>query len=171
MRLIQFETTQGTRHVGVIEGDEIHVVRATDTTRELALGAIAKGHGLVEEVLERGTDPSPHSYRQTLHDGRVLPPLDHQDPAHCLVSGTGLTHLGSASTRDKMHQKKAGEQAAMTDTVRIFQVGNRRWTSAGGHAGGRSQSGSTRATARLWYAPARPLTSRLLPRMPAKSPS
>ncbi len=123
MRLIQFETTQGTRHVGVIEGDEIHVVRATDTTRELALGAIAKGHGLVEEVLERGTDPSPHSYRQTLHDGRVLPPLDHQDPAHCLVSGTGLTHLGSASTRDKMHQKNAGEQAAMTDTARIFQWG------------------------------------------------
>jgi hypothetical protein len=51
MRLIQFETAQGQRHVGVIEGDEIHVVLGTETTRELALEAIRKGHGLVAEVL------------------------------------------------------------------------------------------------------------------------
>jgi hypothetical protein len=50
MRLIQFETAQGQRHVGVIEGDEIHVVLGTETTRELALEAIRKGHGLVAEV-------------------------------------------------------------------------------------------------------------------------
>lgn len=39
-----------------------------------------------------------------------------------LVSGTGLTHLGSASARDKMHQQ-AGDEAAMTDTMRIFKWG------------------------------------------------
>ncbi|MCY1423942.1 hypothetical protein D9M71_396700 [compost metagenome] len=53
----------------------------------------------------------------------MLPPLDHEDPAHCLVSGTGLTHLGSASTRDKMHQQKAQDEAAMTDTMRMFKWG------------------------------------------------
>lgn len=123
MRLIQFQTEQGQRHVAVVEGDTLHRVNATQTTRELALGAIGKGHGLIEEVLARGTQQSPWGYRQTLQDGRVLPPLDHEDPAHCLISGTGLTHLGSASTRDKMHQQNISDQAAQTDTARIFQWG------------------------------------------------
>ncbi|MET0610954.1 MAG: AraD1 family protein, partial [Pseudomonas caspiana] len=52
----------------------------------------------------------------------ILPPLDHPDPSHVLVSGTGLTHLGSASARDKMHQQ-AGDEASMTDTMRIFKWG------------------------------------------------
>ena len=123
MRLIQFETAQGQRHVGVIEGDVIQVVRATENTRELALSAIRQGHGRAAEVRARGCEPSPDSYRRTLQEGRVLPPLDHQDPAHCLISGTGLTHLGSASTRDKMHQQNAADQSAMTDSARIFQWG------------------------------------------------
>lgn len=123
MRLIQFQTAQGQRHVAVVEGDTLHSVNATQTTRELALGAIGKGHGLIEEVLSRGTQQSPWSYRQMLQDGRVLPPLDHEDPAHCLISGTGLTHLGSASTRDKMHQQNISDQATLTDTARIFQWG------------------------------------------------
>ncbi|MDE1169549.1 MAG: GguC family protein [Pseudomonas sp.] len=123
MRLIQFQTPQGQRHVGVIDGDLIQVVNATPSTRELALSAIRQGRGLVDEVLARGTHASEHSYRLALQEGRVLPPLDHEDPAHCLVSGTGLTHLGSASTRDKMHQQNIADQAALTDTARIFQWG------------------------------------------------
>lgn len=123
MRLIQFQTVQGQRHVAVVEGDTLLVVNGAASTRELALDAIRKGHGLAEEVCARGTQPSPSSYRQTLQDGRVLAPLDHEDPAHCLISGTGLTHLGSASTRDKMHQQNIGDQAALTDTARIFQWG------------------------------------------------
>ncbi|WP_277963582.1 AraD1 family protein [Pseudomonas sp. RIT-To-2] len=123
MRLIQFETGPHQRFVGVIEGDSIQVVRNTSTTRELALDAIAHGCSLVAEVHARGTDASPHSYTQLLAKRRVLPPLDHEDPAHCLVSGTGLTHLGSASTRDKMHQQNIQDEAALTDTARIFQWG------------------------------------------------
>ena len=142
MRLIQFETAQGQRHVGLIEGDEIHVVLGTETTRELALEAIRKGHGLVAEVLARGTEASPVSYSQTLEQGRVLPPLDHADPAHCLISGTGLTHLGSASTRDKMHQQNAADHSAMTDTARIFQ-----W----GIEGGRPASGTVGVQPEWFY--------------------
>lgn len=170
MRLIQFETSQGQRHVGVIEGDQIHVVIATQTTRELALDAIRKGHGLVAEVLARGTEASPFSYSQTLEEGRVLPPLDHADPAHCLISGTGLTHLGSASTRDKMHQQNTADESAMTDTARIFsgalKVAARhpaRWAC--------NLNGSTRAMVRLWSAPVARSTNLRSPKMRAKSPS
>ncbi|BAN49115.1 AraD1 family protein [Metapseudomonas resinovorans] len=122
MRLIQFETASGQRQVGVIEGGQVQQVRGTASTRELALAAIAAGRGLQDEVLARGTEPGPQ-YRELLEAGRVLPPLDHQDPAHCLVSGTGLTHLGSAATRDKMHQQKGQDEAAMTDTMRMFKWG------------------------------------------------
>ena len=122
MRLIQFETAQGQRQVGVVEGDAIQTVRGVRSTRELALAALRGGRGLVEEVLARGCDSGP-SYRELLEAGRVLPPLDHEDPAHCLISGTGLTHLGSASTRDKMHQQKAQDEATMTDTLRMFKWG------------------------------------------------
>ncbi|NWL77051.1 FAH family protein [Pseudomonas taiwanensis] len=122
MRLIQFETATGQRHVGVIEGEQVQVLRATASTRALALAAIAAGRSLRDEVLSRGTEPGP-AYRELLEAGRVLPPLDHEDPAHCLVSGTGLTHLGSASTRDKMHQQKAQDEATLTDTMRMFKWG------------------------------------------------
>jgi len=37
----------------------------------------------------------------------TLPPLDHPDPSHCHVTGTGLTHLGSAKNRDAMHEATA----------------------------------------------------------------
>ncbi|WP_312155407.1 AraD1 family protein [Pseudomonas sp.] len=122
MRLIQFEDQAGQRRVGVIEGAQVRTLRATSSTRELALAAIRSGHGLVEEVLARGSDAGP-DYAGLLQAGRVLPPLDHEDPAHCLVSGTGLTHLGSAATRDKMHQQGEPDEATLTDTMRIFKWG------------------------------------------------
>ena len=55
-------------------------------------------------------------------EGRLLPPLDHADPAHMLVSGTGLTHLGSAEERDKMHRKLEGD-APLSDSMKIFKLG------------------------------------------------
>jgi hypothetical protein len=135
MRLIQFETTPGQRHVGVVEGDLIQVVRDTHSMRELALAAIGKQHSLAAEVRERGLCSTEQRYSQALSECRVLPPLDHEDPAHCLISGTGLTHLGSASTRDKMHQQKTDDAATLTDTARIFQWGVEGGRPAPGTAG------------------------------------
>lgn len=123
MRLIQFEDSQGHRRVGVIEGDKVLTINQAATTRTLALAAIGSGRSLIEEVQARGCTPAIESYTQLLAAARVLPPLDHEDSAHCLISGTGLTHLGSASTRDKMHQQKVDDQAALTDTARMFQWG------------------------------------------------
>ena len=55
--------------------------------------------------------------------GRLLAPLDHHDPAHCVVTGTGLTHLGSADTRDAMHQKIGGAVEALSDSMKMFRLG------------------------------------------------
>lgn len=122
MRLVQFENDAGQRQVGKVEGDRLHVLRNTASTRELALAAIDNQRGLQQEALARGSDSS-LDYARLLEQGRVLAPLDHPDPAHCLISGTGLTHLGSASARDKMHQQQGQGDAGMTDTLRIFKWG------------------------------------------------
>jgi hypothetical protein len=51
-------------------------------------------------------------------DWRILPAIDHpEEPARCLLSGTGLTHLGSARNRQSMHQTTAEE---MTDSMKMF---------------------------------------------------
>ena len=121
MHLVQFELTNGERRVGVVDNDLIREVRDARSVRDLALAAIEAGATLEQHVHTLGLGGS-HDYAQLLKDLRILPPLDHPDPAHLLVSGTGLTHLGSASARDKMHQQ-AGDEAAMTHTMRIFKWG------------------------------------------------
>ena len=54
---------------------------------------------------------------------RLLAPLDHPDPAHCLVTGTGLTHIGSAQARDAMHQVQGKAEAEFSDSMKMFRLG------------------------------------------------
>jgi len=143
MRLIQFENEKNQRKVGIVGSKYISVVNGVASTRELALQAIRNGHGLVAEIERLGSELGP-LYAELISQRRVLAPLDHSDPAHCMVSGTGLTHLGSASTRDKMHQQVEARQASenLTDTMQIFQ-----W----GMANGRPAAGSEGAQPEWFY--------------------
>ncbi len=133
MRLVQFQLSNGERRVGLVDSDRVHEVRTAGSVRELALAAIDAGAGLARQVDELGLGQH-HDYRQLLGEGRILPPLDHPDPAHMLITGTGLTHLGSAATRDKMHQQ-VGDAAAVTDSMKIFQWGLDGGKPAAGQAG------------------------------------
>jgi hypothetical protein len=60
-------------------------------------------------------------YACLIANNRLLPPLDHPDPAHCILSGTGLDHLGSAQARDAMHAKLNSDD--LTDSMKIFKIG------------------------------------------------
>ncbi|PTT29549.1 AraD1 family protein [Pseudomonas sp. HMWF021] len=133
MHLVQFELINGERRVGVVDNGLIREVQDARSVRDLALAAIEARSTLEQQVQTHGLGIS-HDYAQLLKDRRILPPLDHPDPAHLLVSGTGLTHLGSASARDKMHQQ-AGDEAQMTDTMRIFKWGVEGGKPAAGQAG------------------------------------
>ena len=141
MHLIQFEDQQGQRRVGVVERGEVQQIRGATSTRTLALQAIRAGVSLESQVQILGLEPGP-AYAELLDAGRLLPPLDHEDPAHCLVTGTGLTHLGSAATRDKMHQQNSQEEAKLTDSMRMFK-----W----GVEGGRPAAGSAGAQPEWFY--------------------
>ena len=62
-------------------------------------------------------------YAAALKEKRVLTPVDHPDPAHCIITGTGLTHLGSAAARDGMHKKLSGAKEELTDSLKMFKIG------------------------------------------------
>ena len=123
MNIIQFENQHQQRAVGIVENSTVKPVNKVKTVRELALMAIENTLSLEQQIEQLGFASENHDYVQLLDNLQVLPPLDHPDTAHCFVSGTGLTHLGSASTRDKMHQQNATDTASVTDTMRIFQLG------------------------------------------------
>jgi len=121
MHLIQLELKSG-RAVARVADGKAAVVPGIRSTLDLAQAAIAARRSLAEETESRGSGET-IDYRQALAEGRVLPPLDHPDPTHCLITGTGLTHLGSAEARDKMHTKLAGGTENLTDSLKMFKMG------------------------------------------------
>ncbi len=62
-------------------------------------------------------------YDTLIAENRLLLPLDHPDPAHTILSGTGLDHLGSAQARDAMHAKLQAGEETLTDSMRMFRLG------------------------------------------------
>jgi len=122
MRLVQIQTRDGSRAVAVLADDgKAQMVQAISTTFELASRAIADKKSL-EAMIELLGFADSVDLRAALAEGRVLAPLDHPDPAHLLVTGTGLTHLGSAEGRDSMH-KDLSDAAKLTDSMKMFKLG------------------------------------------------
>jgi hypothetical protein len=122
VRLLQF-TDAGHTRVARVEADGavLPLSAAGITTWQLARRA-ANERRTLEQVVSAEAVDAPVAYADLLDDGRLLPPLTHPDPAHCLVSGTGLTHLGSAAARDSMHAKLSGT-AELTDSMKMFKAG------------------------------------------------
>jgi hypothetical protein len=113
--LIQFARGQK-RGVAALGPDgTARVLERAETVLALAHEALAAGSDLASLAAARLGDPL------DLASVHLLPPIDHPDAAHCLVSGTGLTHLGSAEGRDKMH--KAAASGETTDSMRMFLLG------------------------------------------------
>ncbi|HEY4164761.1 MAG TPA: AraD1 family protein [Dongiaceae bacterium] len=121
MRLIQFQG-RGSRGVARIDGESAIVLSGIADIRGLAERAIGNKRGLEAEA-QAAPSGERLDYSALLKEGRVLPPIDHPDPAHCLITGTGLTHLGSAEARDKMHVKLSGGTEALTDSLKMFKMG------------------------------------------------
>ncbi len=121
MRLAQFIDENGKRALVVTARGESRRVKGARTTLELASQAIAEGVSLRKLVADRGVG-RPVDLLAALKERRVLAPIDHKDPAHVFVTGTGLTHLGSAEGRDKMH-KDLADPSKLTDSMRMFKLG------------------------------------------------
>jgi len=119
-RLVQFRDSTGGRGVAAFLEDGAAVqLNGVTSTYELALAALREGASLEAAARARAGEAVDLAAAEA--EGRLLGPIDHPDPAHCYVTGTGLTHLGSAEGRDKMHKAAAG--GTLTDSMRMFNMG------------------------------------------------
>jgi len=118
LSLIQYRGASCVRGVAALrDGGAPHIVPGAETTLALARRALADGTTLAELVNAAGEGEV-----LDLDAVELLAPIDHADPAHLLMTGTGLTHLGSAEGRDKMH-RAASEAAQQTDSMKMFLMG------------------------------------------------
>jgi hypothetical protein len=132
MLLSQMLRPDGGISVVCREGSEAAVVRNAAGTYELAMEAAATGRTLASVIAERGLGAAVDLPRLA-QEGRLTLPVTHPDPAHMHLTGTGLTHLGSASARDAMHTTLQAE--VLTDSMKMFRMGLEGGRPAAGQVG------------------------------------
>ena len=119
MRLVQFRSRSGERSVAGIDGEAPAILIETVTTVH-ALARLAMSQGASIAELARSRAGPVVDLDEALRERRILTPIDHPDPAHLHLSGTGLTHIGSAEMREAMHRTPTGH---ITDSMRMFLTG------------------------------------------------
>ena len=121
MRLIQL-TGPADRRLAVVDGEQLRLLRTYQSVHALASAALGASLHLAqaaEQDLSGDSLEYPEIYAGK-SQWRILPAVDHPgEPARCLVSGTGLSHIRSAANRQAMHA--AGAQ--ITDSMRMYQWG------------------------------------------------
>src|SRR5262249_23651192 len=123
LRLIQLQNGN-IRKIGIVDEPRVRLLSEFASIYELAQAAINGGVKLSALAKQHSTDES-LDYDQIYggqSEWRILPAADHpEEPARCLVSGTGLTHMASARNRDAMHAKGPDKPEAvetLTDSMK-----------------------------------------------------
>ena len=112
----------GRRVAASDDGKTLRVLNGVARIYELALAA-AKTNSSLESAAKAKIGAETLSYEEVIDEKRLLSPLDHPDPYRCLITGTGLSHLGSAAARDSMHAKLQKSEAELTDSMKMFKWG------------------------------------------------
>ena len=121
MHLSQIIRADGTAAVVARNGSEAAVIKGVTSTYDLVQKAFAGGQTLARIITAQGLGDAV-DMQKIAEDGRFALPISHPDPTHLHITGTGLTHLGSASARDAMHAK-LGEAETLTDSMKMFRMG------------------------------------------------
>lgn len=99
------------------------IVNGARGVYELALEAADQGKRLADVIAAHGLGDTVDLARAG-EAGDLLAPISHPNPANLHLTGTGLTHLGSAATRDAMHKNLAEkDKETLTDSMKIFRMG------------------------------------------------
>jgi hypothetical protein len=121
LRLLQLRNPDRSRIVAAMD-DAGRAVRIDGATTTYALAQIAfETNTALQSVITARMTKDVVDVDRALAENRMLAPIDHPDTAHVFLTGTGLTHLGSAAGRDKMHKAAAG--GTITDSMRMFMMG------------------------------------------------
>lgn len=120
--LIQYRSAEGKRHVAALDDSgRATRVDAAPTVYSLAELAISRGESLAEVVYGAGSGERV-DLEAIVREDRLLAPIEHEEPSRLFLTGTGLTHLGSAKGRDAMHRKEK-DAAAQSDSMKMFLMG------------------------------------------------
>ena len=138
MHLVQI-SARDQRRVAFVREPDLVLLRDVDSVLALAQRSLSEGR-LLSDLVEHLSSDQILSY-DAIYEGNsewtLLAPIDCPgDPQRVLVSGTGLTHLGSARDRQAMHgTPTAQEEAQMTDSMRMFKWGREQGRPAEGSIG------------------------------------
>jgi len=127
LQLVQLTHPAKGRQVALVQGEKLSPLVGVDSVYHLAETAVARNLTLAQTVAGMpSADPLDYAeVYQGTSPWHLLPPVDHPlESARCLVTGTGLTHKGSAANRQMMHENTT---SPVTDSMRMFQ-----WGLAGG---------------------------------------
>ena len=107
IRLVQIFHPDAGRRVAIVEEPALVLIRDYYSIYEMAMVAI-ESQVKLEELIKKQRSTEQLEY-DAVYEGtspwQFLPAFDHpEDPFHCLVSGTGLTHKASAANRQNMHK-------------------------------------------------------------------
>lgn len=133
-KLVQFKKG-AVRGMALVEGSRLRLLTGAKSVYELVTEADDKKTSLLNAVRERatGAELDYDAVYSGQSEWKLMPPIDHPtEPSRCLVSGTGLTHLGSAKNRQAMH---SASEAELNDSMKIFRWGVERGKPAPGKIG------------------------------------
>lgn len=124
LHVVQLQHERLGRRVALVDEPQLVMLDGPTSAFALAREAIEQESPAAQLVQRRRSEET-LDYDQVHRgesDWKLLPAFDHpDDPLHCIVSGTGLTHRASAENREKMHQaESAGDQ---TDSMRLYAWG------------------------------------------------
>ena len=126
MRTVQFTGGDGETRTGVVQddADTIAVVAGGKCIYDLASLAIERATSL-KDCIRSSIGKETESYDRLASEGLLLPPVTHPtSAANFLLTGTGLTHIGSAATRNSMHHGvEDPDDAPKSDSMRLFELG------------------------------------------------
>jgi len=133
-RLVQIQK-DSTRCVALVDEPHLSLLAGVGSIYELAALADTSNTSLPKAIAERVVAEK-LAYDEIYcgkSEWKLLPPIDHpNEPARCLVSGTGLTHFGSAKNRQAMH---SANEVELNDSMKMFRWGVERGKPAPGEIG------------------------------------
>jgi len=133
-RLIQIKKGNF-RRIALVEEPFVRLLDSFSSIYELAYLAIDSGMSLIDVARKRARHEAIDydSIYRGQSDWKLLPAIDQpEEPARCRISGTGLTHLGSAQNRQSMHARLEED---LTDSMKMFRWGVEGGRPAAGHIG------------------------------------
>src|SRR5690348_11395859 len=135
IRLLQLRHPSMGRRIALVADNSTLRLLNAGSVYELAQAALSAGDSLVRTVLANLTDETAvyNAVYSGTSEWTILPCVHHpEEPSRCLVSGTGLSHKGSAADRQAMH---AVTESDLTDSMKMYRWGLEGGRPAAGEVG------------------------------------